>query len=444
MASTTGRMLFTVALRNVRRNWRHSLAALGTMAVGFIALALFQGYLDELMESQVRLIYARNMIGEVMVRKPRTDRADVRINPHLYRLNDADVAFVEAFLKEHADKVLTRVRVLVLHGIANAGGGSARVLVIGYDVPEGEVARRNWKWNTWAGHPLRPEDKGGVVLGMGLGTLLGCDPDSEADVMDPATGTPSPVERPFTCKQKTIYLTASSAGGRLNALDAEVVGITKGNIRQFDQTMAWIPLEMAQELGGTTGVNDYQILLKNPADADAMRMEMRVAARKASLDLEVMDWQDSDAAETLRRGMELLAIYRTLMVVVILIIAGAAVLTTMMKTVRERTREVGTLRSLGFLSRHMVTMFCLEAAILSVLSGAVGLVGALGVIGTINRAGIMYRAGLLAESIPLRVGYSPSIYAWGFMFLALVAVLAAFLAARRVARMSIALALADG
>ncbi len=125
----------------------------------------------------------------------------------------------------------------------------------------------------------------------------------------------------------------------------------------------------------------------------------------------------------------------------ILVIAGAAVLTTMMKTVRERTREVGTMRSIGYLGSHLRLMFALEAAMLALLAGVIGLLASVGVIATINSMRIMYKAGLMAESIPLRVGYSAFAWLWGFAFLASVAVVAALLAARGVTRMRIATAL---
>lgn len=443
MPNATLSLLLRVAWRNVRRNWRHSLAALGTMAVGFVALALFQGYLNELMASQVKLIYARNMIGDILVRRPRSSAHDARINPHRYRMDEADQAFTDQWLHNHQADVLTRVRTLVVHGMASAGGGGARVLLIGYDVAEGAIARRNWKWNAWAGHPLRPSETNGAMLGMGLGAILGCDALEQDDVMDPATGTPRPVERPFRCKTSQLQVTASSAGGRMNALDVEVSGLAVGSIREFDQRMLWAPLPFVRELADTTGLSNYMILLKHPEQAPALRTEMALEARQRGLQLEIMDWKDSETAETLRRGMELLAIYRSLMVVVILIIAGSAVLTTMMKTVRERTREVGTLRSLGYRSWHMLLMFAFEAAMLSILSGVAGLLSATGIIAGINSMHVMYKAGLLAESIPLRVGYSPSTYFWGFVFLGVVAVVAALIAARSVARMRIATALAD-
>ncbi len=440
----TQKLVFQVAWRNVRRNWRHSLAALLTMAVGFVALALFQGYLDEFKNSQLQLIYARNMIGDVLVRKPRAGTHDARINPHKYHLNDVEQAFLEQWLKQNAAHVKTRVRSVVAMGMANAGGTAANFIAFGHDVPEGRLARRHWAWNAWAGHPIKDDEKTGVLLGAGLGMLLGCEAAlDDATIMDPHTGTPIPVERPFTCKQSTLNLTAASGQGRMNALEAEVVGITRANIREFDQRMMWAPLAFTQELAGTTGVSAYHILLNNPADAVTWRAQLSQAAQQAGLDLQVMDWRDSEQAELFRRGMDLLGVFRTLMVVVILVIAGAAVLTTMTKTVRERTREVGTLRSLGYRAHHLLAMFALEAGMLALHAGAVGLLASILVTLAINNAGITYKAGVLAESIPLHVGYSAATYGWGFFFLSLVAVGAALVAARHVTRLRIAVALQE-
>jgi ABC-type antimicrobial peptide transport system permease subunit len=50
----------------------------------------------------------------------------------------------------------------------------------------------------------------------------------------------------------------------------------------------------------------------------------------------------------------------------------------------------------------------------------------------------MYKAGLMAEALTLHIGYSPIAYALGFLFLSLVAVVAALTAARQVTRKPIA------
>ena len=439
----TTRLIARIAWRNVRRNWRHSLAALGTMAVGFVALALFQGYLGELVRSQLDLVYSRNMVGDVMVRRRGAGERLARVEPWRYRLDEAEQKFLDRWIAAHPGEVKTRVRTLLVQGMAHAGGSTAEFWGWGYDLAEGEILRRGWAWNAWAGHPLRKDDRSGVLLGLSLGAILGCEASSTEPVMDPRTSTPLPVVRPFRCKQEHLTLTATSGYGRMNAVDAEVVGLTSSGAREFDERLLWLPLPFAQELASTSAITNYMIALHRPSDAPRLRAALGAEAQRAGFDLEVTDWQETEGADLLRRGLELLAVYRGLVVMVILIIAGAAVLTTMMKTVRERTREIGTMRSLGYRRHHLLAVFALEAVLLALHAGVVGLLLSAVITAAVNSAGVMYKAGLMAESIPLRIGYSPAAWGWGFFFLSLVAVTAALLAARKVTGMRIAAALAD-
>lgn len=442
-APRTTALLFRLAVRNVRRGWRHSLAAIGTMAIGFVALATFQGYLEELIASQIEMSYARNMIGDVLVRKPGAGSAQALIRPDHFRLGSSEQAFLERWLGEHRSEIKTRMRLLVVPGVATAGSASAAFLAIGHDIPEGRIARRNWAFNAWAGRPVRDDEPNAMLIGLGLGQSLGCRPTSNQPVFDPRTALPMAIERPMRCTSSTIQMTASSPKGRVNALDAEVVGLSSGGVREFDNQMAWLPLKFAQDLAETHDVDSFQILLHDPSQAEAIRTLLRADAAKAGLELEVADWRDTEQAELFRRGTELLATYRSLVVMVLLVIAGSAVLTTMAKTVRERTREIGTLRSLGFRRRHMLAMFVLEAAVLALLSGVLGALAATTLRLGINHAGITYRAGLLAEDLVLTIGWSVKTYGAGFLFLTAVAVLAAWLAARRVVAMRVAEALAE-
>ena len=114
-----------------------------------------------------------------------------------------------------------------------------------------------------------------------------------------------------------------------------------------------------------------------------------------------------------------------------------SVLMTMMKAVSERTREIGTLRSLGFLRRHVLALFMLEAALLAMLASAVGVILTLGATLAINHLGITYKGGMAVEAIPLAVQVVPGAYLFAVGFLSLVAMAAAIVPARRGARLAI-------
>jgi putative ABC transport system permease protein len=56
----------------------------------------------------------------------------------------------------------------------------------------------------------------------------------------------------------------------------------------------------------------------------------------------------------------------------VLLVGGLVVLTTMMSSVNERTREIGIFRAVGFRKSHVVQIVLMEALLLSLLSGLVG------------------------------------------------------------------------
>jgi putative ABC transport system permease protein len=61
-----------------------------------------------------------------------------------------------------------------------------------------------------------------------------------------------------------------------------------------------------------------------------------------------------------------------------LTVAGIGIMNVMLVSVSERTREIGLLKALGTTARQIVTVFLLEAAVISTLGGALGLILGLG------------------------------------------------------------------
>jgi putative ABC transport system permease protein len=64
----------------------------------------------------------------------------------------------------------------------------------------------------------------------------------------------------------------------------------------------------------------------------------------------------------------------------VVVAQGVIVLFVMLYTVRERTREIGTLKAMGASTGVVLGQFMLEGVILSLIAGVVGIV--IGVIGT--------------------------------------------------------------
>jgi putative ABC transport system permease protein len=230
-----------------------------------------------------------------------------------------------------------------------------------------------------------------------------------------------------------VQLVANTASGQLNAVDAEIVGLIDGGLVEYDSKLVNMPLALAQRLLDTSAVSNYVVRLHDPGRSAAFAAALAADARAEGLSLVAVPWGEHPHAEENRRSMKVLGVYRSLVATVVVLIAAMSVLTTMAKAVSERTREIGTLRSLGFLRRHVVLLFALEAAMLALAGTAVGGALAAGITLLVNRARVMYDAGLMSMPIALKIGWRPDTYVASALLLAVLAGAAAVLPARRAA-----------
>lgn len=430
------RPLARIAWRNVHKHWRHSLGAMLSIVVGFIAIGLFEGYISELDRFQGDWYIYRGMLGHVVIEQRGASGSEGREDPWTYSLDRDEQQFVDSYLAERADEIETRARILQLAGLASTGRSGVMFVAWGIDVDEGRRIRRDWAWDVTAGRPLYEAGGDAVILGNGLGALLDCEGPPPATAIGP-DGKPTGERRPLTCRQSRVQLSSTTETGQLNVVEPEIAGLFDAGLKDVDNKFLHMPLPLAQQLADTEAVTMYVVLLDETADPQVFATALSGAARARGLDLAVVPWHDHVTAELYRRTQSIFAVYRNLVVLIVVAIAGMSVLTTMLKSVNERVREIGTLRSLGFRRHHVLALFTLEAGILAAISSGVGLVATVSLVHLINGAGISYNGGMAATPIPLAVRIVPAACIFAVVFLSGVAMLAALMPARRAARLSI-------
>ena len=221
-AATAWRPIARIAWRNVRRHWRHSLGSLLSIAVGFLAIGMFEGYLGDLEDLQANWYVQRSMMGHVIVEERSAERAS-RESPFDHAMHEASQQFTDGFLASEAARVRARARVLTLGGLASTGKTGVMFLGWGYDVEGAAAVRGPWAWNTTAGVPLHEAPANSVIVGNGLAGLLDCTGPPAADAIG-RDGMPIPATRPFQCRSTRLQLTGSTESGQLNVVDPTIVG----------------------------------------------------------------------------------------------------------------------------------------------------------------------------------------------------------------------------
>jgi putative ABC transport system permease protein len=438
------RSIVRIAWRNVRKNWRHSTASLLSIVAGFIAIGMFEGYLQDLMSGQIQTFAERGMYGDILIERRGATSPEGKQDPIQYALGPGDQKFLDGYFDSRAAEIRDRARFLNVSGMATRAGTNAMFVGIGYDVVAGTRLRGRWAWDAVAGKPLhlqgQDQDHDGLLVGKGFAASLDCTPQGRAPLTD-RSGRPTPEARPFSCEGEKIQLAVTTAAGQANVFDPVVGGLVDAVIKEVDDHVVFMPLGAAQRLIDSKLVSLYSVALAQGVNAHDFGRALENEARKAGFDLQVTPWWDHPRAELVRRSINLLSMYRTFVAIVVVAIAGMSVLTMMMRSVSERTREIGTLRSLGFVRRQVIGLFAVEAALLATVASAIGMVLTVSLSLALNAANITYKGGVLSSPISFAIKLSPAAYIFATLFLGTIAAAAAALAARRAVRLTIPAAL---
>jgi putative ABC transport system permease protein len=214
-----------------------------------------------------------------------------------------------------------------------------------------------------------------------------------------------------------------------------VVGVAEASGTLFGATQdnfIWIPVTTFRAIYGSRRSVTIQAEARSLEDLAAAVEQVRLALRTRRH----LDYGDPDDFE-IETGESILEIWQnatrgiyaaTLMVTAIsLVVGGVVVMNIMLVSVTERIREIGVRRALGARRRDILRQFLVEAVLLSVAGGVVGVLGA-ALFSQILAAGV----GALLD-----VDFAAPVKGWA-VFLALfvssaVGVLAGFYPARQAA-----------
>jgi putative ABC transport system permease protein len=430
--------LAAIGRRNVTRNWRHSLASSLAILAGFSAVSLFDGFLLDLQRVNDEGYSKRGMQGHLLIQRKDAQYKLIE-DSFAYSMTKSEQDAVEDIL--HADRDFDlRVRMLEVKGMVANGMNNAIFIGMAYDVTEGLNMRTDlWGWNTVAGIPFHETtDQNAILVGTGMGKIMDCVPLVDIYRVMKRAGGYIPENRPFACQRPSLQVSASTEAAQVNALDLKVIGIVDGGFREQDKHWVTMPLSVAQKLLDTDKITTMNVRLKPKADVVAFIQRFQTVAKARGLNLDVIPWQEHSVGAVMRGSMQILNTFRNLFMVIVVTICVLSVSNTMMKSVSERIREIGALRSFGFKRQDISRMFMFEGLFLSLFSCFAGAVLTLLLSFAINYSGITYKAGLLSAPIYLTVGVNPMVWVINTVWLTSLAAGTAWFAARRAARMVIA------
>jgi ABC-type lipoprotein release transport system permease subunit len=259
-----------------------------------------------------------------------------------------------------------------------------------------------------------------------------------------------------------LTLSAPTDRGVNNTADVRVAAIAK-NVGLLSAFSAFIQADTLRRLYGlnasTTGA--IHLFLKDPRDAPAVAARLRPALAEAGwrvMDPDAQpywmklmqtvpseDWTGQkldvstadDEMGQFKQFILALRVVTGLLVVILMVVVVIGILNTLAIAIRERTREIGTLRAIGMQRGKVRWLILLETTLLAVTGTVLGaLVACLVGVG-VNALGIALpeAAQVFLAQDRLTFLLDPGVIAADVVFLAGVTIAASILPARRAARL---------
>ena len=461
-------MTLNLALRNLLRNRRRSLATLLAMAIGSTSILLFGGFSTNVnYELHTRHVQKG---GHLQIQ-----HRDFYLygsgNPTAYGITDY-TKIMDAIQNDEVlrNRVLVATPALQFGGIAGNYAASVSRTIIGSGFVAEDINRMR-RWNDFdlrTNAPMSalegaPADA--AVVGIGVARVLQlCDalkiercpkPEMEqkangkalpADIAQlslletPAASAATRVGAP------KIEVLVVNARGAPNVTSLEVVRAEEQGVKELDEVTLIMHLAKLQRLiYGKTPPKATSIMLqlRHSDQIPAARARLAPILAKFSMTqpLAVLDFRELNPF-----FVQTMLMFDTIFGFVFLLIGGIVLFTvsnTMNTTVVERTVEIGTLRAIGLRRAGIQRLFVTEGALLGLCGALLGVLLALVLSIVINQIGMLWLPPGNVELVPFTVnvwGENRMIFGTTFALIC-IAILSAWWPAHRAARLDVVEAL---
>jgi putative ABC transport system permease protein len=329
-----------IAVRNVSRNRRRSAITLGAMVTGVAFLTILKGFIGGA---------AQLMIDDVV--KGRTGAVQIHRAGYLDSVDASPLKLNMPYTPEFLEKVKSVEGVtgvsgrLQFSGMVSNGKSQTMVVGRGLDVEHEKQACPNSGVEVRDGERLAPGDENVALIGYELAQSFQVQP-----------------------KANFVNVTSSSPEGRANALDLTVKGLSASNFPFENKRVVTVPLKTAQALVGLDGrVTEYAVGVTNSDKADEVAKRLQAALGP---EYEVHTWRDVQpfVRDVINRQSFILGLFAFVLFVIVLTV----IINTLLMTVFERVREIGTMLAVGVRRRQILLLFIMEAAVIGVIGGALG------------------------------------------------------------------------
>ncbi|MEA5460875.1 FtsX-like permease family protein [Arcicella sp. LKC2W] len=402
------------AYRNILRHRRRSIVTIMTVCLGFVALGVLGGFLNNIFSRLKGQAIVAERFGHLTFAK-KGFHENGKLEPEKYLWNAQELAKILSVTRQNVDVELATPR-LRMFGVTSNGKAST-IFVTEAIVPEDDqkLIKTNVDGRTEIAGMVtfgaKKQDNSTVIVGSELATMMKIK------------------------NGQNLTLLTSTKDGVANAVDVKISGnYNTGNPATNDKFIL-SDFSLAQNLYDTDGAERVIVTLKNPENIDVVKTQLLEQLSSAGLQVEAKTWEE--LSPSYKKVTTLFGIIFRVLTIIISVIVLLTVLNTMQMVVSERTKEIGTMRAIGMLRSQVVKLFCVEGLIMGIMGCVLAIPILLAIAGILQVIGISFVPPVASVAVPLVLMLKVPKLIFVFALFSIVAIVSSFLVSRKIANQQI-------
>ncbi len=370
-----------MALKNLNRNKRRTFSTGLAICVGFVAMNLLGAYIyrSHVLLS-VQAIYLLQKGHFVLYKKGGVDGFMVKPKQYILQKSDLNEIDQKIFtpLKE---KIEYTSESLLAPALLSDGNKSHGVVAYSIDPDPYTKSLKQPVVLKEASDWMMPWQRETPDLFLNNTEMIAVT-SVISDVMNFKT--------PFSAND-SVQLATRNLDGDLNAVNADLGADHSTGSKFLEETTILAPLKKLQELLSTDGASSVSIFLREPVEMDKFEQSLREKSKDLSFGLDIYRYSDEEVNSLYKGTMGFLFVMAGFFVLLICTAVSLTIVNALTMGIIERTREIGTLRAIGFTPKQVRQVFSRESLLVSLFAMTAGTILSLIISKAVNSSHILFQ-----------------------------------------------------
>lgn len=373
-------MSWSLAWRNLQRNKRRSFSTGLAICVGFVALNLLSAYIYRSYQTLTTTAVYMDQRGHLQIRKlGSVDNFDSK--PKNYLISKSEVDEIQKMIIDpNSQSIEYTGKLLSTSGLLSNGVKSHPIYAIGFD---------NGSYVRSIKHPRMIEHGFFFLMPWQKEKIDIFEKNTELIAVTPLISKIMGFKQPLESNE-SVQIASINIDGDLNAINADLGALHSTGAEFLESSVVLVPILKLQELMGTDGVQAVTIFLNDDRASAKLKKIFEGLKEKLSFPTEIFEFSDPQINGFFEGTMGFLYVMGGFFLILICTAVSLTIINSLTMGIIERTREIGTLRAIGFKQVHVKNVFIQESILISLIAIFIGTIASSIIAALVNRSDIMF------------------------------------------------------